>query len=503
MSGRSLPWMQAQGGGVPWRRIGVLSALVMELAVLVPWLRLVLVSAGVAPAWMLLLWAFGVALLGRQVAGIIHANRLRESVAAAFSGLVLLLAILLSVNLILAPSRLLNLWAAGVQIVLGVLQVFPPGHAALLALAAVWIWRRGIASSMPSYWEPRATGFKFRLGVLVFAAYFIVVGSRAEGAPVLLPTFFVSGLLAMSISRAHWLTRLRGAGEPPFTWQWLGSLLILFVLVVGGGLAMGWLMDSPLGHQALSGVLFLLFAAVELTYRLMLPILIVLEPWLQRLLMMIRSFLEGLPRILDPMLAGLQGQAESAPTDEPGLFFRILIAVYEFLQLHWPTVRIILLAAAVLAVLYLALRFRRMQEDPDAEQDLPRDAGENLFGARRERGRLAGIVEAVKSWGSALRRGRLRTAIVVRRTYAQLLDLADEYGRARLQWETPLEFEGTLVGLFPQTEAEVRRITQAYVKVRYGQLEQTADMVKEVQAAWRRVRDLYAGRQETVDGNES
>lgn len=475
----------------------------MELAVVVPWLRLVLSSADVPPAWAMLVWAFGMALLGRRVASWVAAYRLREAVAGAFSGLILVLGILLSVNLLLAPGRLLNLWAAGEQIVRGVLQVFPPGHAAILALAAVWIWRRGIASTVHSYQEPRATGFRFRLGVLVFAVYFIVVGSRTEGAPVLLPVFFMTGLLAMSISRAHWLTRLRGAGEPPFTWQWLGSLLALFTLVVGGGLALGWLMNSPLGHQALSGALFLILAMVEVTYRIMLPLLIVLEPWLQRLLMIVRRFLEGLPRILDPILAGLQGQAEPAPTEEPGLFFRILIAVYEYLQLHWPIVRVLLLVLGVVLILYLALRFRRMQEELKAGLELPRDAGENLVGARRGRGGLTGLLEAVRSWGSALGRGRLRTAIVVRRTYARLLELAEDHGRARLPWETPLEFEDALAGLFPQTVAEVRRITQAYVKVRYGQLEQTADMVNEVQADWRRVRGLYEGRHDWDDGNES
>ncbi len=503
MSGTSLPWIRTQAGKVPWRQIGVLSTLLMELAVLVPWLRLVLSSADAPPAWVMLLWAFAVALVGRLVARMIQGYRLRESVATAFSGLILMLTILLSVNLMLAPARLLNLWAAGVQIVRGVLEVFPPGHAALLALAAIWIWRRGIASAMPTYQEPRATGFKFRLGVLVFAAYFIVVGSRAPGAPVLLPAFFVSALLAMSISRAHWLARLRGAGEPPFTWQWLGSLLLLFGLVVGGGLALGWLLNSPLGHQALSGLLFLLFAMVELTYRLMLPILIVLEPWLRRLLMMIRGLLEGLPGILDPMLAGLQGQAGPDASDEPGLFFRTLMTVYDFLVLHWAVIRIMLLVFGVVLLLYLALRFRRLQADSGADRDLPRDAGENLLGARRKRSGLAGVVDAVRAWGSALSRGRLRTAIVVRRTYAQMLDLAETYGRARRQWETPLEFEGSLMGLFPQAVAEVQMITEAYVKVRYGQLEQTADMVKEVQTAWGRLQELYSGRQEWDDGNES
>lgn len=487
---RALEMEHSPGRRFPWRGLGIMSALVMELAVIVGWMRLLLASVNPPPAWLLLLWCLGIAALGRQVAHWVADLDLRSSVASVGSGVLLLAAVLLSLNLVYSPDTMLNLVGAAGQLLRALPQMVPPAGELLLALTIILVWRRGIASAASGYLAPGTTGFKFRLGVLVFAVFTVVTRQREGAIPELMPTFFVAGLLAMSIGRAYWLTRLRGAGEPPFTVGWIGSLLALFGLTVAAGVAVGRLMDHPLAHQALAGVRELVLEFLGLVYLLMLPLLIAIEPWLQRLLAAIRNLLAGSPIFLEDTLEAQQEQAEAMNATDPPAFFQSLSEFLTSLQAYWPIARALLIGLAVVLVVFFALRLRRQRRRLAGAKELPRDEGEDLF-ERRGAGGLTSVVESVRSWGRALLEGELRTAIVVRRTYARLLNLAQAMGRGRHRWETPLEFERALGGLLPDMEAEVGEITDAYVKVRYGMFEQTEGMVDEVRSAWKRIERHY------------
>ena len=376
------------GRRFPWRGLGIMSALVMELAVIVGWLRLLLASVDPPPAWLLLLWCLGVAVLGRQVAHWAVDLDLRSSVASVGSGILLLTAVLLSLNLVYSPDTMLNLAEAARQLLRALPQMVPPAGELLLALAIVLIWRRGIASAASGYLAPSTTGFKFRLGVLVFAVFTVVTRQRGSPIPELMPTFFVAGLLAMSIGRAYWLTRLRGAGEPPFTAGWIGSLVALFGLTVAAGVAVGRLMDHPLAHQALAGVRALVLELLGLVYLLMLPLLIAIEPWLQRLLAAIRNLLAGSPTFLGDALEAQEEQAEAMNATDPPAFFQSLSDFFSSLQAYWPIARALLIGLAVVLVVFLALRLRRERRRLAGAQGLPRDEGENLWANAAEEDRF-------------------------------------------------------------------------------------------------------------------
>ena len=51
--------------------------------------------------------------------------------------------------------------------------------------------------------------------------------------------------------------------------------------------------------------------------------------------------------------------------------------------------------------------------------------------------------------------------------------------------QTPLEFLPSLQGLFPDLMVELDTITEAYLRVRYGELPETASEVEYVERAWR------------------
>jgi hypothetical protein len=64
---------------------------------------------------------------------------------------------------------------------------------------------------------------------------------------------------------------------------------------------------------------------------------------------------------------------------------------------------------------------------------------------------------------------------------------AGRRGYPRAESETPLEFLGTLVGAWPDLELEMRAVTDAYVRVHYGELPETQAELEAIRAAWKHV----------------
>ena len=92
---------------------------------------------------------------------------------------------------------------------------------------------------------------------------------------------------------------------------------------------------------------------------------------------------------------------------------------------------------------------------------------------------------------SRLRPGqRLLAAAKIRRIYSRLMDLTTKLGTPRPPAYTPLEFLPVLESLFVEGVDEVREITDAYLRVRYGELPESNQEVQMVESAWQRVNTL-------------
>ena len=76
----------------------------------------------------------------------------------------------------------------------------------------------------------------------------------------------------------------------------------------------------------------------------------------------------------------------------------------------------------------------------------------------------------------------------IRRIYAELMDLSESLGVKRAPAETPLEFLPALAELFPGLESELHTITEAYLRVRYGEFPETRQEIDPVEVAWEGVR---------------
>lgn len=64
-------------------------------------------------------------------------------------------------------------------------------------------------------------------------------------------------------------------------------------------------------------------------------------------------------------------------------------------------------------------------------------------------------------------------------------DVAESFGYPRLEAETPYEYLTSLARVWPQAATETQLITQAYVRVRYGEIPETRAELEQILAAWR------------------
>jgi hypothetical protein len=131
---------------------------------------------------------------------------------------------------------------------------------------------------------------------------------------------------------------------------------------------------------------------------------------------------------------------------------------------------------------------RRVLEDE--REPLWEDAGSELQpGGLLQRAweRLRELAEQVGRFGLGR---RLYAAISVRYIYANVIRLAEQRGFPRPPARTPNEFLPTLAQAFPGHEADLAQITEAYVKVHYGELPTDWAELEELRAGWERLRQV-------------
>jgi len=83
---------------------------------------------------------------------------------------------------------------------------------------------------------------------------------------------------------------------------------------------------------------------------------------------------------------------------------------------------------------------------------------------------------------------RLLAAARVRWIYAQLMRLCAALGQPRPVALTPIEFLPRLVSLFPEQARQLKAITDAYLRVRYGMMPETQAEVDELMVDWKQVK---------------
>jgi hypothetical protein len=359
----------------------------------------------------------------------------------------------------------------------------------LVMLAAVFLaWQRGLGLVSAGF-TPALTLRTFKAGMLVFGLYG-VLGPEYRGAlPLALFIFLAACLTALSCARLWVNQQLRGGELAPFEYLRLGGFFISGLAVVGALELAAWVLRQECFGRVLAGVLTV---ALGLLGFLASPFVWLATRWMGRL--------EQAPPQITPTPTPYPGVVSEAPPLYPGLSLPALDGLEVSLRA--------LLVVALVVVGALALR-RYLRAVMSRARGQAGNAGqgvnpEGLFDGARQF--FSGLLEQFRK-GAGLRQfDRLLAAARIRRVYAAFLRACAELGAPRPAAVTPLEFLPAAGEALPGLAGELRTITDAYLKVRYGEIPESRAEVEQVEAAWRRIeaektrRLKAAGRRQAAGG---
>jgi len=479
-----------------WHELAVAMLLLLEISLLVPWLRAISTGASelstLQVVLLLMSHAYFAHLVSRLFVHLGWSDGVR--VLALFALFVVSLTVTLwllvfgSVEIFSGPGEALPALA-------GMLISFSNGLVVILSVLYAW-WRGLLAASAGTVGIQR-TNFRFRMGVLLMGLFGLVF-IRDRGGMLLevLPVFFGSALLAMALSRADTLESTNRFGRTPFTTGWLMAILVIVGLMLLVGFIANSVLQTSLAREIVSWLVILLLL---LTTIVLSPLLLVLYYliWL-----ILAKFFEWF------------GQAENAIFEFDGL--AELQNLVEQLQQEaiteaptppawWVEYAWLIQAVAIMLGIALLTFFamRIGKRIAARREEMALVEGEDLFSSK-------GLLDSMKrglnrareilNVGNLLRSVRREfAASSIRRVYARLLDLAEAQGRSRIPSETPEEFLQSLHTLFPDYREQSSLITEAYVLVRYGEFPEDLVQPGLVIRSWRAIRDGVRGRRSRGD----
>ncbi len=297
----------------------------------------------------------------------------------------------------------------------------------------------------------------------------------------MLALFLLFALVGMCSARFALLGRLRGSQRIPFD-----RLRILEVGLFTGGLVgvsilVASLVRAPAPFLMMEELAYLVFRIL-----LILVALIMAPAFL--IMSLLFPNLQPIPEVAH--IISLFSQI----LDQLRELFAFLTRGLQDINFRWildmkPVIRgglLVLVAGLVCLWVYHLYRQMLQKEIQDREQPgldesfarLERPGWRNPFRF------LLGRLGMRPGWSSS---GRIRAAERIRLIYSQLCLQAALLGKPRPDYQTPLEYLSTLQGLYPGRQADLEAITQAYLRVRYGELPETYSQVETVLAAWEHI----------------
>lgn len=340
-------------------------------------------------------------------------------------------------------------------------------------------WWRGISLAGRSM-DIGDVGVRFRFGALFLA---ILVGGIAESllnqpvTPFILLFFFAS-LMAIVLTRIEQLEMNQSGRSFPLGPRWVvvvgfAAFLVVFIIGIATGVTSGTAVDNVVGWLAplWQALRFMATAVLGMISYLSVPIIIVLE-WLLELLIglvgpLMQEAFQNLelatpPPVVDPQTAEDLTEISGPTSVLPRQLVSILVMVFFILLISLAFSRL--------------LRFFRVPSEADTELVNPL---EGLSGKRPGFGR-----RLLNRLGFLRRR---LAAASIRRIYQDMCSMAGSNGYPRLESETPYEYLKTLKEAWPENTAETRLITEAYNRIRYGELPETQEELDEIEEAWKRL----------------
>jgi hypothetical protein len=289
--------------------------------------------------------------------------------------------------------------------------------------------------------------------------------------------FLCASLVALSAARLGSLSHWRGGLRIPFDRSRLASLA-LFVLGLAGAalLAAQAAVIEPV-YVFVAGVCWSVFRLlIALAALLFSPVILLLIVLFERIgrLVSASPLIDALQQLQEALSRLTDRAAQQDPT---GQLLRLKPGVMAVIG--------IILLATTLFMLRNRFRLQPRRAGAGLELEMQDDLLNRLMAAlRRQWQALAdGLARVGLQWANpALAAARIR------QVYADLLALSARFDAPRPEARTPHEFLSTLKGVFPTMPVELTCITDAYERVRYGELPEALDDVQAVEQAWRNIK---------------
>ncbi len=342
-----------------------------------------------------------------------------------------------------------------------------------------FIWWRGISLAGRSV-DIGDIGLRFRLASLLIA---ILVGGIAQSILVQPVTpfvllFFLSSLMAIVLTRIEQLEVTQSGRSFPLGPRWvamvaLAAFLVVFIIGIMAGLASGTAVDNAVGWLAplWLALEFMATAVIGMVSYLSVPIIIFFDWILTFLVNFLAPFLEvameNMEEITTPGREFLESFEDLGPDpttriEFPTQLISILVMIF-----------IVLLVSLAFTRL---LRFLRPPSEIESETVNP---FENLSAKKPGFGRR--LLNRLGFFRRQL------AAASIRRIYQDMCNMAGHNGYPRLDSETPYEYLKTLKDAWPENTVETRIITEAYNRVRYGELPETQEELDQIEQAWKTI----------------
>ena len=465
-----------------WKLFTALALIVMQLAWLVPWYQLLTRLSAPVPfrdGYLL----FGALMLAAFVANLAAILlKLKESVrrvlllglvvAGAWIGMKLLIFRYI-------PMTFENVFNRTLEIVPDISALIRPEI--LVVVFVLIAWQRGMMLAQEQL-GPQAVMRHFRVGVFALLLY-ALIASRLVASPTFsLGLFLLSGLLSMAGARFTFLGQIRGGRKVAFRPLWMLGLLAVALALLAASAFFGGLAEGVFASWV-AGALEKLWAWMSAALLTLVgPVVVIIARAWVRVLAWFRQFNSGGGEMDESLFnesfnAGMEDLEELAQPpawlDQAGAAAQAVVAF------------VALAMVAVIAV--YALRRYRSRREAWAEEER-----ESLLSGGELRAMLRGMFRrrAVTTSNTATRlsaRQQRRAAARIRQLYAALLRLGDSLDVSRPPALTPNEYLPHLTQVLPGSVESLEEITAAYLAIRYGELPESADDVRRVEAAWQAV----------------
>lgn len=358
-----------------------------------------------------------------------------------------------------------------------------PDEFLVIVIVLIVFWR-GL-SLATKYIDPRSVRRNFYLGLGMFTAFiFINTLVTGESPGFMLYLFFISALLALGSARIFTITQLRGGVSNPFDLRWFLGIFVSTLVIVGLAGLIAWFFSERSYIVGGIGTMILgVFAVIMLA--LVSPLIILLQR--------IPAAMPNVSGTVDNFIEVLENLRDTFSGIANNLFGLINIPILiNWILLLKPILLWGFVIVVAFVILYSISRWllnERYGDQDELESII--EPGDLLKLFRQAfRKRLDDLAQAFRG-RTRLRPGqRWLAAAKIRRIYARLMDLSRKLGKSRPPAHTPLEFLPVLEDLFPEGKEEVDTITQAYMRIRYGELPETSQEVEMVQSAWEQVNTL-------------